>query len=427
MSKANTSTKKSSKNTSTESFTLRDLLQAFITDADKNLKLKLVDRLNDKETDLNDICNSFLDKNKTKVKMMFKTEKKTEDEEKKALKEKKKGMPKKNKNAYQYFANDIHPQLVDDGIAAKDIFKATSDAWKDVSSKDKNKYKKMAEKDKERFNKEIEAYYEEHPEEKVIKKGTSGPKKWNALTFWINENLAEYQENNPEMDEKDVKKQMKEEWKDLDKDTQKEWKDKASAKNKNASSSSSSSSSDEEEDEENDKKTKVPKSKSKKSDSDSDSDEKKSSSNKKETEPTLPELKKIAKDLGLKGYSTMKKQELVDAIKAHKWVRNGLYDNQKLLDFLNIFPKKEEGFFSCRFSPVEEEVEEKVEEEAEEDLSKHKIPQLRDIAKALGIDTKNLKKDELIEAIQAKRSGSDEEDEDEEEDEGDEEELEDDE
>jgi hypothetical protein len=405
ISKKNTKSVKNVKNNDksdkNDSFTLRDLLQAFIIDADKNLKLKLNACLNDKETDLDSICNTFLDQNKTKVKLMLKTEKKSEDEEKKALKKKKEemGMPKRAKNVYQCFANDIRSQLIEDGLAQKDIFKATSDAWKEISAKDKKKYEKMADKDKARYKEEMEAYYEKHPDEKQTKKNSkNSPKKWNALTLWINENLAEYQENNPEMDEKDVKKQMKEEWKNLDKDIQKEWKDKAAAKNKNASSSSS-----EDDDEKDNKKTKVPKSKSKKSEkSDSDSDEKssskksksskKSSSDEEKDELDLPlsELKKMAKDLEIKGYSTMKKQDLMDAIKAKKDVSN---------------------------SSDEEEIKEEV-----DDLTKHKIPQLREIAKGLGIETKNLKRDELIEAIQSKRSGSDEE-----EDEGDEEELEDDE
>ena len=144
-------------------------------------------------------------------------------------KKKKKNSPKKNCSAYIFFCNDKRSGLKKDhpDLNNKDVLKELGIMWKKIKEEhpeEVERFNMMANEDRDRYQEEMRNYIpveEEKAEEKKrkTKKNDNKPKKGkSAYLFFCADERMVLKEEMPDLDSKDVLKELGARWKKLDSD-----------------------------------------------------------------------------------------------------------------------------------------------------------------------------------------------------------------
>ena len=147
----------------------------------------------------------------------------------KEKKPKDKNAPKRGKSAYNFFCSSKREDLKEENpkIKPNDIMGELGKLWKKISDEEKADYQKMADEDKLRYQTEKEKYEQGHTSssesslKKKVKKSKSG------YQIFSDEKRIEIKENNPEINPKDVMKELGKMWSELDDEEKAVYDDKA--------------------------------------------------------------------------------------------------------------------------------------------------------------------------------------------------------
>ena len=145
--------------------------------------------------------------------------------------------PKRCKSAYLFFCNSVRNDIKQNNpeLSNKDITKEMGRLWKIIKT-DKKKYKKyeeLANEDRERYNKEKKEYMEGIQEEDVEVKDevvneevkvVKDEVKLSAYHLYCRDYRESFKKNNPEMNPKQITRELASSWKGLDKKTKKKYK-----------------------------------------------------------------------------------------------------------------------------------------------------------------------------------------------------------
>jgi len=172
-------------------------------------------------------------------------------------KKSKRNGPKRARTAYIFFCTEQRPVIKQDNpdMNTKEVTSQLGVQWKELSDTEKKPYIKLAEKDKDRYEKEkVEWVDEEHVEEKVqsskkiqsskkgkkskkakkSKKKTKARKKSGYILF-CQEKRRDMKEDNPDMSNQQITKELGAMWKALSPDDQTEYNERATEESSNLS------------------------------------------------------------------------------------------------------------------------------------------------------------------------------------------------
>jgi hypothetical protein len=328
---------------------MKNILQSFGEYLNIVYKLKLDDKLEDKETTWDEVVASFMKEKK----QLFK-EKKT-----RVKKEKLEGEPKKPTSAFFLFSKDKREEMAEEtGKKGTELTKELGMRWKEMDDEDKEFYIEKYLAAKEEYDQEIKNFKEENPNLYQDKEKPKKSRKLTGYNLFCKEKRREIKEENDDMSPPEIMKELGRLWSQLDEDEKKEWNLKASEDdngsdsdevkkvpkrkvNKSDDEKKSKKSDDEEgkpkkirkskkSDEEEEKPKKIRKSKksddeeekpkkirkSKKSDDEDSCSENSEDSSYKLENMKVPQLKLKAEQLRIDDYKNMKKNQLIEAIKS---------------------------------------------------------------------------------------------------------------
>jgi hypothetical protein len=140
--------------------------------------------------------------------------------------------PKRCKSAYLFFCNSVRNDIKQNNpeLSNKDITKEMGRLWKNVKTdkKEYKKYEELANKDRERYNREKKEYMkgdkERVVEERVVEERVVEEVKLSAYHLYCRDYRESFKKNNPEMNPKQITRELASSWKGLDKKTKKKYK-----------------------------------------------------------------------------------------------------------------------------------------------------------------------------------------------------------
>lgn len=256
------------------------------------------------ELDADDVKKSFDKFFKDNKKEINKKEKKPKD----------KNAPKRAKNAYMFFCDETRPKLKKDGLDFKDTASKLGEMWGKLNDKQKKKFNDKAEEDKKRYEEEMVNYTpaeEENEDDKKSKKGKGEKRGKSGYQLFCAEMRPVIKNENPDIDFKEMNKELGSMWSKLNQSEKDQWNKQAKegvdveAKlPKKAVKKNSKKQEEEELEEEEDLEEEN------EDIEEEENDEEKEDYSKK----SFKELKEIAKEKGIKGFSKMNKEDLIEAI-----------------------------------------------------------------------------------------------------------------
>lgn len=161
--------------------------------------------------ELTDLIRTTIVETAKKPELKLKTDKKPKDP----------AMPKRNKNAYMFFAASVRPQVLEElgDVKQPEIAKRTGEMWREMSAEDKEEFEQQAAEDKERYDQQMEEYEPSEGFElpkKLQKQKDDKPKR--ACSAFIFFSQAKRQEviDEYKLDNKEVTSKLGELWREME-------------------------------------------------------------------------------------------------------------------------------------------------------------------------------------------------------------------